>query len=522
MQAAERPRLVVVVSYDQLRGDMPTTFSRFVSQRGFERVKREGAWFDSCYYDQAAMMTAPGHATLLTGCYPHRTGITGNDMCDRRTLTCGQSVEDAVFGTAPVLLKVPTLGDILRANSPRSKVVSIAYKDRAAVLMGGHEPTCALWFDSDSLEFVTSPYYTRPAWLSTINADLRAERFQGYTWRAGIADSLQPAVDDVAEEGDFSNGRRAFPHRLADAEQREAFALDFLSSPFSVTHLFDVVVEVMRRERLGQDTVPDVLAIGVSSTDILGHQFGPDSREVQEMYAGCDTTLARFIDVLDATVGREKYVLVITSDHGVAPIPELVARQGEPQGVRFDAGRLRGADVRRTLDSALTSAYGKPQATTWIKSFIPPSLFLDSAVCAERTVSLAQAATTAAGALRSIHGIAYVATHDELRNGQLDSTIPSTYARSMLQAFHPDRCGDVVFYPREYWIFGGNVATHGTPYDYDRHVPLMFLGAGFTGGRITTRVAPVDIAPTLAQMLGLALEDVDGGIAPGLGPGYAR
>ncbi|MBU3741688.1 MAG: hypothetical protein FGM24_05320 [Candidatus Kapabacteria bacterium] len=510
MRAAERPRLVVVISYDQLRGDMPTTFARFVSQHGFERVKREGAWFDACYYDQAAMMTAPGHATLLTGCYPHRTGITGNDLCDRHTKTCSQSVEDATFGTAPVLLKVPALGDILRANSPRSKVVSMAFKDRAAVLMGGHEPTYALWFDTDSLAFVTSSYYQRPPWLNTLNDDVVARRYSGFTWRTGIADSLRPAYDDVLEEGDFSNGSRTFPHQLASADQREAFALDFLSSPFSVTYLFDAAVEVMRREQLGQDTIPDILAIGVSSTDILGHQFGPDSREVQEMYAGCDTTLARFINVLDERVGRANYVLVITSDHGVAPIPELLARQAEPQGTTVDAGRMRGADVRRTIDSALSATYGTPTRSSWISNFIPPSLFLDSATCAERNVTVDAAAVTVATAMRSIHGIAYAITHEELRRGILADTIPSSHARFILQAFHDERSGDVVFYPREYWIFGGNVATHGTPYDYDRHVPLMLFGAGIAGGRIGDRVAPVDIAPTLATMLGLQLDDVDG------------
>jgi hypothetical protein len=407
-------------------------------------------------------------------------------------------------------MKVPALGDVMSANSPNSKVVSMAFKDRAAVLMGGHEPSYTLWFDTDSLAFVTSSYYQRPPWLQSLNASLRPDRYEGAMWMAGIADSLQPAYDDVVEEGDFSNGSRTFPHRLAPAEQREAFALDFLSSPFSVTYLFDAAVEVMQREQLGQDSVPDIMAIGVSSTDILGHQFGPDSREVQEMYVGCDTTLARFIDVLDERVGRQHYVLVITSDHGVAPIPELLARQAEPQRARVDAGRMRSSDVRRTIDSALSAAYGKPSQSSWIATFVPPSLFLDSASCSERGVSVDSAAATAATAMLGIHGIAYAITLGELRNGTLAQTIPATHARYILQAFHEERCGDVVFFPREYWIFGGNVATHGTPYDYDRHVPLMLFGAGITGGRIGTPAEPVDLAPTLANLLGLQLDDIDG------------
>jgi hypothetical protein len=501
----------VVVSFDQMRGDYPEAFRRFLTTtRGFGRIMDQGAWFDHCYFDQASMMTAPGHATLLTGCYPWKTGITANDMCERSTRTCAQSVHDATYGTSPVMLKVPTLGDALRARDKRSKVVSIAFKDRAAVLMGGHDPTCALWYDTDSMAFVTSDYYQRPPWLSVFNAALPLEQYAGRTWRAGIPDSLQPAYDDIEEEGTLSSGRRTFPHRMPRSDDRENFAIDVLSSPFSVTFLFDAAVEVMRRERLGQDTVPDVLSIGVSTTDILGHQFGPDSREVQELFVGCDTTLARFIDVLDARVGREHYVLVITSDHGVAPIPEYLARQGEPQGVTVDAGRMRATDVVQAIDSALTSRFGTPAGRSYVRAFLPPSVHLDTVQLVERGIDVDQAVATVITTLRSMHGIQYAIARRDLIAQRCSPDVPREHCRYIMQAFDAERCGDVIIVPRQYWIFGGNVATHGTPYDYDRHVPLMFFGAGIAGGRITDHVAPVDIAPTLAKMLGVNLADVDG------------
>jgi arylsulfatase A-like enzyme len=507
-----KPRLVVVVSYDQFRGDFPSTFARFASSRGFNRVMREGVWFPNCFFRHASLMTGPGHATLLTGCYPHRHGIPANDICDASLGRCLYCADDTSGVRSPFLLRVPTVGDVLRASDSRSKVAAIAYKDRSAILMAGRSAYPVLWFDGNAGGFVTSTFYRQPPWLSILNSTLPFTRWSNHTWRTGIPDSLSPATDDVDGEGALTSGKRVFPHRMPDAQSAPRdYVADFIRSPYAVTHLFDAARELMRRERLGQDTVPDILCIGVSQTDFLGHTFGPDSREVQEMYRACDTTLAGYIDYLDDVIGREHYVLMITSDHGVAPIPEVIRRAGEAQGVTIDAGRLRRAMLRRVVDSTLSASFGTADSVRWVRTIHEPALYLDHDSCLQRGVNPASAADVAARALRGIHGLQIaMPTVHMVRGDSCHEGVPPEMCAYVKNAVDTERSGDVVFFPQRYWIVGATPATHGTPHDYDRHVPLMLFGGGFSGGRRTHDVSPADIAPTIATWLGLDLGDVDG------------
>jgi len=503
---------VVVISYDQYRGDFPTSFSRFASSQGFNRILREGAWFPNCSFKHASLMTGPGHATLLSGCYPHRHGIPANDFYDvssPRRLYCA---EDTIHKHSPALMRVPTVGDVLREASPRSKVAAIAIKDRASILMAGRSAYPVLWFEAAAGGFVTSSFYRKPAWLPTLNATLPFTRWSNFTWRLGLPDSLSPATDDVDGEGALSSGKRIFPYRMPDAAKDAAnYAADFLRSPYSVTHLFDAAREVMRRERLGQDSVTDILCIGVSQTDLLGHTFGPDSREVQEMYRACDTTLANYIDYLDDIIGRQHYVLVVSSDHGIAPIPEVVRKAAQAQGVEVDAGRLRGAQLRNVVDSALNATYGHTVGATWVRDIQVPALYLDHEMCLSRGIDPAQASVVASQALRTMHGVYFaMPTASVAAGSDCHEGIPPEVCTYVRNAVDAQRSGDVVFYTSRYWIVGGAPATHGTPHDYDRHVPLMFLGGGITAGRIAAEVSPADIAPTIATWLGLRLGDIDG------------
>lgn len=513
---ASVPRLVVLVSYDQYRGDYPGRFAGIASTRGFNRIANEGTTFQSCYYDHANLMTGPGHAVLLTGCYPHRSGVPANDVCDVASGRCFYCAEDSTHGLAPMLLRVPTIGDLLRAKNPASRVIGIAMKDRAAILMAGHDPSAVLWFDPTVLGFTTSTYYHRPPWLALLNGAVRADVYAGHTWRAGIPDSLRPAADDVEGEGAMRSGRRTFPHRLPGLTDTAAFVDDFIRTPYSVTYLFDAAREILRRERLGQDSVPDLLCIGVSNTDYVGHTFGPDSREVQEMYRACDTTLANLIEELDHRVGREHYVLIVTSDHGVCPIPELVRRLGPP-GVAVDAGRFSERAVGAAVDSALTARYGRPSGR-WIRRIMEPAVVLADAALAERGVDRAEAAEVARSATRSVEGVLYAVTHRELVAGQRPPSVDAADWHRILNSFDADRSGDVVFYPRRYWLIGPTPASHGTPHDYDRFVPLMLLGGGIPASLVTETVSPADIAPTLAKWLDVDLGTVDGAVLPLDGP----
>jgi predicted AlkP superfamily pyrophosphatase or phosphodiesterase len=288
----------------------------------------------------------------------------------------------------------------------------------------------------------------------------------------------------------------------------DTFYMQLALSPYSMRMLFDATRFVIDREKLGKDASPDILCVGVSTPDYVGHLYGPDSREVQELYVHADREIARLIDDLDRRVGRSKYVLVITSDHGVGPIPEVIRRAAEPQHTSVDAGRLRSSEIKSLINTTLTQRFGSPVGGSWVDRVLPPSIYLrDSAfIGMQREVVI----DTLVAALRRHPQLAIVATPSAFLAGETVPGADSATVHLIGRSMYPDRSGDVVMYPKRYWIFGSNPATHGTPYDYDRWVPLMMLGNGVRTATASAAVAPVDIAPTLAAILGITLPNVDG------------
>ncbi len=508
------PRLVVLISYDQYRGDYINNFKKFVGKRGFERVRNEGLMFSACMYTHANLMTGPGHATLMTGCNPKSTGIPSNDFCDSETGECVYCAEQPGNGLSPSNLLRPTFGDVLRDANPMSKSVGIAIKDRAAILMAGHNPTAVVWMDFKSMAFATSPFYKTPTWLPALNKLVRPTRHANATWTTSIPDSKEPSIDDQVGEGSLSSGRRTFPYTVPAADNINFFK-DYIRTPYNLRDLFQAAKAVMKYEDLGRDDAPDVLCIGVSTTDFVGHTFGPDSREVQELYVECDKELASLIDYLDKRVGRERYVLVVASDHGVAPIPEIMKNVGAAQRTSVDAGRISETSIIRTVDSALSAAYGAPSNNaSWCREIFEPSVYISDAVLSEREVSKADAARVAALALRALQGIGISVTKDDIESNKRPYDVSSTIWTFIRNSYSPTRSGDVLLYPKQYWIFGTAPATHGTPYEYDRHVPLMMFGGGIEAKLSTAEVSPIDIAPTLAQLYGITMSSADGKVLP--------
>ncbi|MBU3699324.1 MAG: hypothetical protein FGM33_04835 [Candidatus Kapabacteria bacterium] len=501
-----RPRLVVVVSFDQFRGDYPRQFEAvFPTQGGFRRLMKEGATFTSCRYEHANNITGPGHATLLTGCYPARTGIVGNDFCDVMKGRCGYCAQDTngIFSAAN--LRVPTLGDLLRKRSSASKVIGIAIKDRAAILMAGRSATACVWYDAAGRRWTSSAAYPQPPWLRGLNTTVNADRYVGATWTPIVASDRPDSVDG---EGAFPGGTNAFPHRILDPSHPK-FMASVLISPFSMEMLFDATKQVIDRERLGRDAAPDILCVGVSTTDYAGHVFGPDSREVQDMYARADRHVANLVDHLDRTVGRANYVLAVTSDHGVAPIPEIIQRQAEQQRATIDAGRIREVEIQTRIDSALSKIFGQlAPGTSYVREIFEPSIYLNWDRLGSAEPHRVVDATVRAVA--SHPGIGIALNAEAIHSGVRPSAIDDKTWSYIRHSTFAGRTGDVVMYPKQYWIIGGNAATHGTPYDYDRWVPMMIFGGGTSAATYDDECAPVDLAPTLARMLGLDLGEVDG------------
>ncbi len=507
----ERPRLIVVVSFDQFRGDYPSKFSgSFTTKGGFRRMIAEGVNFTSCRYEHANNITGPGHATLLTGCYPAKTGIVGNEFCEVESGRCGYCASDTAGIFSAANLQVPTLGDLLRARDPRSKVVGIAIKDRAAILMAGKSATSCVWYDAATRKWSSSAAYQQPTWLSQLNVKHNVDRYIGAVWNPITTSNLPDSVDG---EGAFPGGSNAFPHRILDPSHPK-FTASVLISPLSMEMLFDATRMVIEREKLGRDDASDILCVGVSTTDYAGHVFGPDSREIEDMYVRADRHIEQLIDLLDRTVGRRHYVLAVTSDHGVAPIPEVIRRQAEQQRATIDAGRIREAEIQKLIDSAMVQTIGSRDdvAESYVREIYEPSIYLNWKRIANH--ERREAIDVAVRAVSSHPGIGIAIATDSIIADRRPSSIDQQLWNYIRNSTFAGRTGDVVMYPKPYWIIGGNAATHGTPFDYDRWVPMMVLGGGVGNFTMKNPVAPVDLAPSLANMLGLRFDSIDGSALP--------
>lgn len=524
-QQVEMPKLIVVISYDQFRGDFPEKWGNTWGTKGFNRLANEGAYFANCLYNHANNMTGPGHAVMLTGVYPAKNGIVSNDFFDRdaqRVVNCVEDTAHRVFGAAtadgisPKNLVVPTVGDVLREHSLTSKVIGISVKDRGAVLMAGHKANLALWIDAEVGGFTTSAYYASalPQWVAAWHEKKLIQSAAGKVWQQALPDNRYTAADTLAWEGRFPGGDNAFPHEIPNNEKAKNFLYSFLLSPWAIEAEFDLAKTAIEAEHLGSDAATDVLCISVSTTDYVGHLFGPDSREMQDIYCHADRILGEFIDVLDDRVGRENYVLVVTSDHGVAPIPEsLLADKIRP---KIDAGRLRSIDVIDAVETYLEQTFPVGNGAKWVRELVPPSLFLNDSTAAAAGVEKRILVDSLCAFLLRYEGVGIAIAYHELASvGKLNGVSADMEAR-IRNNFFPSRVGDVVMYPKMYWIWGSTPATHGMPYDYDRHVPLYIAGGGIAFSRESTTapVQPTDIAPTLARILHIPLHNADGKVLP--------
>ncbi len=500
--------LVVVLSFDQYRGDFVTKFRSTAGSRGFQRMIREGAWYSRCLFGHASTLTGPGHATLLTGCYSHRTGIVGNDFCDRDLDTCLYCAEDETGEPSAFLLRTPTVGDVLNTVHPDSKVIGISLKDRAALLMAGKQADAVVFLDYDTGRYRTSNLYASPTWLPELNAQCSLDRYAGMVWNAEVTDSQNIAIDDQPWEAGLSSGRRTFPHVMSSADVATTVE-DVTKSPFSLQSLMKAVLMIVKAESLGADGNPDLLVVGASMTDHLGHAFGAESREVQEMYLHADRAVELLIDSLDVLVGRNRYMLVVTSDHGVAPVPEQLLANRKPGEPAIDAGRIRYDACTMAVETALTDAFGKPPSQ-WVWKTHLPNLYLDHKAIAWTGKQTDSVVSVAVRAVQQVPGVGVVVKGNDLLGGTCPPNTSGDLCWAMLKAAAVDRTGDVVVYPKPYWIFGSNATTHGTPWEYDRWVPLLIIGGGVVQQKIESPVGPADVAPTLARLWNLDLGIIDG------------
>jgi predicted AlkP superfamily pyrophosphatase or phosphodiesterase len=510
-QADERPRLIVVVSVDQLPQRYLEQFrAGFASDGFFARVFRDGAWFPNCHHRHAFTITGPGHATLLTGTDPAVHGIISNGWYHRGLGGTFGCVEDeqaplvggtAEKGVSPRNLLVPTLGDSLQlATSGKAKVFGVSLKDRSAVLMAGHAADAAYWFDENSGNWVTSRYYRTdlPGYLRNLNEGNAAESFAGQSWELIVpAEAYRRELpDDNPYETNLPPLGRSFPHPMPAQPDATYFRL-LEVTPYGNELTLAVAQLVVEHEQLGADDVPDVLCIGLSSNDYVGHAFGPHSLEVQDITFRTDRELGRLLRWLDERVGVGRWTIGLSSDHGVGPIPELAMamRMRAARNPLGDASQLAAkleGRLRRVLGLTAT---GKPLVARaeGLEIFLDqtqPELVGERLFAARRIVRQA---------LLEEPSVAVAYTQDELLALPVGGHgLPEQFRLTM----HPKRSGDVLFSMVPYVLQGSkNAASHGSPWEYDRHVPLLFWGAGIKPGRYEEPASPGCLGTTFARLL---------------------
>ncbi|MCB9914594.1 MAG: alkaline phosphatase family protein [Planctomycetes bacterium] len=524
--APERPKLVLFLVVDQLRGDYLPRYESRLGEGGFRRLRREGVWYADAHYRHATTFTAAGHATLVTGAGPSGHGMAANNWAERATLERVYCVEDARqhlldrpetkphTGTSPRNLDTLTIGDeLILASGGAARVFGVSFKDRGAILPAGKLGK-AFWYSKLTGGFTSSSYYypALPEWAEAWNGPHAAGG--AFTWdlsapREGYVYADQ---DDRDFELPPSGMGRTFPHEVDAEHARGAISSTPLADELTVAF----ALELLAREGLGRGTATDMLAISLSCTDYIGHAFGPNSLEAEDNFLRLDATLERLLDGVDATVGLARTVVVLSSDHGVAAAPEHVNRGtecGDAQAGRFLADELLAeveAEVRRDL--------GAPAGgERWAPVYWNPCVYLDEAAirAAGRYPDVVARAFAARFAERP--GIAWAFPRADLERGLVPHT---RVGDAVMRAFHRTRSGDVTLVPAPNWqvaaVRDEDATMHGTPWSYDTHVPILLAGPGLGHGVVRERVAPSDIAPTLAVLLGIeAPPACDGRVLPG-------
>lgn len=450
-------------------------------------MSRGGAWFTNAHHDHAITETAPGHATLLAGRFPRSTGIMANRI----------GVEDNAApligvagpgGASPRRFVGTTLVDWLRARDPQSRTLSVSMKDRGAILPVGKSRADVYWYYPDG-RFTTSTYYrdSLPEWVTRFNARLLPQSFAGKSWTPLLPDSAYKEPDSVSVE--MGGVNFTFPHAIPNDGAQAASLIR--ATPWMDEVTLDFALEGLRVLSLGEASRTDVLAISLSATDLIGHGYGPDSREMHDNILRLDRSLGVFLDSLFKLRDPSRVAVILTGDHGIGTIPELVPSSVKPTPVRVDAA---------TLDAMLRRLVAAAGIDSNLIGMDRQIVLSDRTALKNRQPGLDSVLTAFALQAKTLPGVGRVDRFQDLLRGD---TINDPVARRWAHQFPPESNVQLVITLTPFSIFSGLVATHGAPYDYDTHVPLIFFGRWFAPGRYPEFVRTVDLAPTLAAIAGV-------------------
>ncbi|MFQ5524872.1 MAG: alkaline phosphatase family protein [Thermoanaerobaculia bacterium] len=482
------PGLILLVVVDQLGADHLVRLND-AFEGGIRRLLDEGVVFGEAHHAHAGTSTAPGHASIVTGCHPSSHGVISNYWFDRATGLEVYSAEDERNRRSPARLECSSFGDWLKATYRPSRVYSMSAKDRSAILMGGHRADGAYWYDWDGT-FTSSDYYheDNPRWLEQANAEGFLASTYGRLWEP-LAFDPEVLAGMGVDQYDLGPLEEDFPHPIGGLSPvpGEFFFGELFDSPWLDEYLLRLARGVIEAESLGRDSYPDLLALGFSTTDSVGHGHGPWSREFFDILVRLDRELGSFFDWLDQSIGMDRVAVVLTSDHGSVPIPEKRAEGGLP-GSRVGFEEIR---CFQAVDAALDTEFG---AGDWFR----PGLFF-SPLPEGSQVSLDEVKERARALLEVCPSVSKVWLAEEL-SSEGDDPMQRRFARSYFAARSPDL---LVEWEPYFLATASSASSHGTPHRYDTHVPLVLMWPGGEPGRNSYPVSTVDIAPTLAEWTGV-------------------
>jgi predicted AlkP superfamily pyrophosphatase or phosphodiesterase len=488
------PRLVVVIVIDQFRGDYLERYRNQFTDAGFRLFLDRGAYFSNCHYNYANTRTAPGHSTLFTGAYSNGHGIAANEWWDQKKKRMVTSVEDDATklvgvtgdktGASPRNLMADTLGDELKlATQGKARVFGVSLKDRASVLPAGFAGDAAYWIEPKTGEWVTSTYYRNdlPKWVQDFNST-RTAKYWDREWK-----------DEQGTVLRSTTRRQGNGNAKDNREKSEAGFYQVVgSTPFGNEYEFEFAKELMTHENVGRGPATDLLSISLSPNDILGHQVGPDSPEMQQMALDLDQEIADFISFVGRQIGLANVWIALSADHGISSLPDAVKK------LRIPAANVEGAKLEEQLNSAITAKFSTGHAASYVKLDYPLAWLDQEAFGAvhvrERDAEVAVGEAMKQAGLRDYY------TKSQLALGEVPNT---AIGRKYLNSYSPAGSWFVMGVPDIYTVGPGKGTDHTSPYNYDTHVPLAFYGSPFQPGTYRTNAEPIDLAATLASLLGI-------------------
>ena len=513
-------RLVLQLTVDGLRADLLTRGEDRFGEGGFGYLLENGAVFANAHYQHANTETIVGHATLATGAHPSVHGMTGNVWYDAESGELAYNIEDPdspilpvrdevqtgdqvdpaqkisrTQGRSPASLLAETLADKLLAyTGGKSRAFGVSGKDRSAVALAGKGGK-AFWMSTDSGDFVTSSWYydSYPGWVAEWNAQRKASAYAGKQW--GLLNKVKSyqlaGQDDRYYETDLRGFGRTFPHQFGEAGNKLLFT-QVIASPAGDALLADFAKSLVISEGIGKAASVDYLSVSFSGVDAVNHFFGPASLESEDMVLQLDRTLADFLSFIDVEVGLDHTLIVLSADHGVAEMPEYMAERG------MSAGRLTPDVIESAVERISESQFGRGG---FIRFYYRPYLYLDQEQITQAGFEFEDVREALATGLTQEPGIHIAATRQMLENWPDQKLF-----RLIRNNYHPIRAGDIYIVQEPYWFNfdkGPVAAMHGSPWNYDTHVPIIFSGPGINATTIYRQVQPADIAPTLAGLLGM-------------------